>query len=524
MDISGNNSISPKPLPEIPVELKVIQTPPKKPTNASIVVIGLLSVFIIGVTVIYGIKQNLLPSTVLSAAEPVTVSLQPESAVIPPDQTFRVWVNSGTRRIVYTKLTITFDNSVINLSSDVNFPNKSFSVNYVSSPSQANASGNIDIILNKSPNIDIVPYGSFELARLNFKLINPLFNQKTTININPDCQFKNLNSVELSCAIYSANVAVNHTASPSPTITPNLLPTNTATPKPSPSTTPTLKQTPTANPTLKITPTTTIPASMTTVTNIAYGTDPMQKMDIYYPSNKSARRTLLFVHGGGFTGGEKSQVTSHAPFFFNQGYTLVAMNYRLSPDFVYPAQWQDVSSAFRYLIDHAVDYGINPSAIILMGHSAGAIITSGVSTDESFLQTVGLNLSSIRCTIGLDGVYDFTIVQGLEPNRYAKVLELIGLDPANQINDSPISHVAANKNIPPMILAYTDLWTPTQPQVLTKTSTLSMSDTLTKALIYNQTYHAIGEAHGALAWNLDKPNNGTWIAIHAFLDNKCKIQ
>lgn len=99
-----------------------------------------------------------------------------------------------------------------------------------------------------------------------------------------------------------------------------------------------------------------------------------QTLDLYIPT-VAAKRPLplaIFVHGGGMTSGDKSDIN---PVFLNAlasaGYAVASVNYRLAPEFKFPAQIEDVKCAIRYLRDHAQMYGVNGSEMFAFGTSVG---------------------------------------------------------------------------------------------------------------------------------------------------------
>jgi len=112
--------------------------------------------------------------------------------------------------------------------------------------------------------------------------------------------------------------------------------------------------------------------------DIAYGSDPLQKVDVIWDGKTAgARPVLVFVHGGGFTGGDK-----HTPNQFSndnllkwaneQGMVGVEINYRLAPKNVLPTQVEDARDALAWVAKNASKYGGDPNKIFLWGHSAGA--------------------------------------------------------------------------------------------------------------------------------------------------------
>ena len=116
-----------------------------------------------------------------------------------------------------------------------------------------------------------------------------------------------------------------------------------------------------------------------TIDNVAYGTDPKQKMDIYLPRNRSADSTKLIVviHGGGWNGGDKGDLAPYISELQKRlpDYAYANINYRLcnlnSGNNRFPAQENDVKSALEFIRGKSAEFKISQS-IILLGTSAGA--------------------------------------------------------------------------------------------------------------------------------------------------------
>lgn len=111
--------------------------------------------------------------------------------------------------------------------------------------------------------------------------------------------------------------------------------------------------------------------------DIAYGTDPLQKLDVYRAAGRAGGRkpVLLFVHGGGFTRGDKHgefQPDNMTLWAAKQGMLGVNINYRLAPANAWPAGALDLASAIAWTRANAARFGGDPDRIILFGHSAGA--------------------------------------------------------------------------------------------------------------------------------------------------------
>ena len=124
------------------------------------------------------------------------------------------------------------------------------------------------------------------------------------------------------------------------------------------------------------------------VTEIQYGTEyPNSYLDITYPNKDTSacRPTVIYFHGGGFFGGDKSMgdpmaVDDDANRLFEEvvanGFNFVNVNYALVPDCHFPVPLIQMNQAIAHLKEHAAEYGLNMENVVIFGQSAGAILTA----------------------------------------------------------------------------------------------------------------------------------------------------
>lgn len=141
---------------------------------------------------------------------------------------------------------------------------------------------------------------------------------------------------------------------------------------------------------------------------IAYGPDERHRLDVYLPE-QAARRApvMVFLYGGGWNSGERSDYGFVGRAFAAQGFVTVIPDYRLVPQVRFPAFVEDGALALRWVRDHIAAYGGVPSGIALSGHSAGAYTAMMLALDGRFLARAGLPSRFIRSVAGLAGPYDF---------------------------------------------------------------------------------------------------------------------
>ena len=177
---------------------------------------------------------------------------------------------------------------------------------------------------------------------------------------------------------------------------------------------------------------------------LAYGPDPRQKVDVYQPQPAVTNPPMVvFFYGGSWSMGERADYRFVGEALASQGIVAVIADYRLSPEVRYPVFVQDSASATRWAFDHAADYGVKPSRISVMGHSAGGYNAAMLALDKRWLEAVGLAPSRLAGWIGLAGPYDFL------PIGDSKTQVAFNW-PSTPPDSQPLSH--ASRASPPALL------------------------------------------------------------------------
>lgn len=187
----------------------------------------------------------------------------------------------------------------------------------------------------------------------------------------------------------------------------------------------------------------------------AYGADPKQRLDLVRPAGAAKAPVLVFVHGGGWSIGDKRHsAATKAAHFSGKGWAFASVNYRLVPNATVEQQAADVAAALGWLRVHAAAQGLDPDRIVLMGHSAGAHLAALVATDPRFVAAAGVPLASVRGVVLLDGAgYDVARQMGDRGNRVSGMYQAaFGSDPARQRALSPTVHAAAPNALDWLIL------------------------------------------------------------------------
>jgi acetyl esterase/lipase len=142
--------------------------------------------------------------------------------------------------------------------------------------------------------------------------------------------------------------------------------------------------------------------------DVAYGAGNRQSLDIYASRAPVGRPrpVIVFLYGGGWTSGAKADYAWVGGALARRGYVAVVPDYRLYPQVHWPQFLDDGALAVKWVRDHVTSYGGDPSALVLMGHSAGAYNAFALAVDRRWLSRIGVDpRRDLRAVIGLSGPY-----------------------------------------------------------------------------------------------------------------------
>ncbi|MDX1970240.1 MAG: alpha/beta hydrolase [Planctomycetaceae bacterium] len=103
-----------------------------------------------------------------------------------------------------------------------------------------------------------------------------------------------------------------------------------------------------------------------------YGAHDRQVFDLWKAKSEKPTPLVVFIHGGGFRGGDKSGISPALFPLLAQGISLMAIHYRLSPGVSFPTHYQDCARAIQNARYHAKEWNLDPERIGATGASAGA--------------------------------------------------------------------------------------------------------------------------------------------------------
>lgn len=189
-------------------------------------------------------------------------------------------------------------------------------------------------------------------------------------------------------------------------------------------------------------------------------------LDLYLPANVKSPPLIVWVHGGAWRVGDKTQYPKP---LVEQGFALASLDFRQSTEARFPAMVHDIKAAIRFLRAKSADYGYRTERIAISGASSGGHLAAlvGLTNGNKELEgTLGDHLnqsSSVQAIVSYFGASNLTsiIAQstpfGLNVRRPA--LDLLLGDQPDKVPAlaqlaSPVLHV--NKSSPPLLMLHGD--------------------------------------------------------------------
>ena len=252
------------------------------------------------------------------------------------------------------------------------------------------------------------------------------------------------------------------------------------------------------------------------------------KLDVIRPRRATAPTpTVLYFHGGGWTGGTKDSGLMSALPYLEMGWTVVNVEYRVASVSLALATVEDARCAMRWVYRHAKEYNFDLDRLVLTGNSAGAhlalmgaMLTEEVGLDLGCpgdrgagpVNTAPMKVAAVVNWYGISDVRE--LLDG--PNRRAFAVMWHGSLPnreaiAKQV--SPLTYV--RRGLPPVLSIHGDA-DPTVPY----TQAVRLREALDKAGVVNQLITVPKGGHGGFSV---EDNLKIYAAIRAFLEKHVSV-
>ncbi len=254
------------------------------------------------------------------------------------------------------------------------------------------------------------------------------------------------------------------------------------------------------------------------IKNVEYGQADGEslKLDVYQlpAQSDTLRPGVVFVHGGGWTGGDKGSWAAQARDLAAKGYVAVSVNYRLAPNHSYPANIEDVQRAVRWLRSQSAAYHVDTARLGAMGDSAGGHLATMLGVTDAKSDAAPFVSSRVQCVVDYYGRMDLTLdPTGTGGHDYRPAY--IGKSKADALAAyraaSPIFHIDA-QTCPILIVQGTH-----DPQVEPQQSK-NMLAALDKANIESSLLLLNGQGHGFSGESARQ----AWAAACEFFDRHLK--
>jgi acetyl esterase/lipase len=238
------------------------------------------------------------------------------------------------------------------------------------------------------------------------------------------------------------------------------------------------------------------------------------KLDVYQPKDvKEPTPTLMYIHGGGWVGGDKNGTVMQLMPYLEMGWAVVNVEYRLAKVSLGPAAVEDCRCALRWVIRKAKDYNFDTDKIVVTGHSAGGhlSLTTGMLPPSAGLdrQCPGDETLKVAAIINWYGITD--VVDLLDgPNMKTYAVAWMGSltnrgEIAKQV--SPINYV--RPGLPPILTIHGD-----SDATVPYAHATRLHEALTKAGVPNQLMTIPGGKHGGFT---QTETLKIYATIHGFL-------
>lgn len=149
------------------------------------------------------------------------------------------------------------------------------------------------------------------------------------------------------------------------------------------------------------------------------------RLDLFLPKESGPVPLIIWIHGGGWKGGSKSQLPAALRPFMKRGYAVASVEYRLS-DHDWPAPVVDVKAAVRWLRANASSYGLDPERFGAWGSSAGGHLVAMLGLSDG---------AAIFDDAALGNLQAASTVQAVV--NYYGPAELLSMDADAQANGCP---------------------------------------------------------------------------------------
>lgn len=255
----------------------------------------------------------------------------------------------------------------------------------------------------------------------------------------------------------------------------------------------------------------------------------LQKLDLYYKEGWENRPVVVFIHGGGWVRGDKSNIQRNPDLwqsFLREGLVLASVNFRLPQDMsgrgiTYRDQVADIAAAIKWLTENVSEFGGDPDRLFLFGYSSGAHLAALIGLNERLLAKEGLPVETIKGVVAVD-VHAYDVPQAIREmqssflrSRIPMMKNFFGFTSKDQLAASPINYVDEPGRVPFLIISAGQK--EGSSQLVSKAVSERFHQALTKGGHSSAHVHFSGHTHSALVMGFGKDSDAVAPAVLKFL-------
>lgn len=181
--------------------------------------------------------------------------------------------------------------------------------------------------------------------------------------------------------------------------------------------------------------------------DIPYGSEPLQKLDVFAPEGVNGAPVMVYIHGGGWRAGSKNGYSHPAEAMVDKGILWVPVDYGLAPDYTIDQLVDHVRQALAWVYTNITEHGGDPEKIYLSGNSAGGHLT-GTLLMPGWHSSYGVPEDIVKGACAMSGVFD---LEALVHATYG-YNEQLQMDLPTARAHSPIYHLPSKSG--PLIISW----------------------------------------------------------------------
>ncbi len=204
--------------------------------------------------------------------------------------------------------------------------------------------------------------------------------------------------------------------------------------------------------------------------------DSLQRLNLVLPEEADTPPLLLWIGGGAWSFVNRHMEMPLARQFARQGIAVASVGHRLSKGTFsdptrkegvqHPTHVQDIAAAFKWLYDHADEYGYDRANIFVSGFSSGGHLAALLGMDSRYLAQQGLEVSDIKALLPVAGAYDISKYHAvfanhenpeIRPMADTHVKDVFGDTEADFVDASPTTYVD-QLALPMLVISEGDLY------------------------------------------------------------------